>query len=1085
MNFKPITTALVLGLTAISGQVEAKADKKTPHPLAGMPLRNIGPAIISGRISDFAFHPTKKHEFLVATASGNLWRTKNNTITWEPIFEHQGSYSLGVVELDPNDSNTIWVGTGENNSQRSVAFGDGVYKSTDGGKSWNNMGLKDSEHISQIWIDPNDSNTVIVASQGPLWSAGGDRGLFKTTDGGENWDNILEISKHTGINEFVISKSDPNVMVASSYQRKRHQWTLINGGPESAIHRSTDGGETWTKVSKGLPKDHMGRIGLAAADNTIYAVVESNPKEKGIYRSDDFGQTWKKRSSYTPGSPQYYNELIIDPNNSERVYSINTFTNVSEDGGKTWKPLSIKFRHVDDHALWIDPDNSDHLYIGGDGGIYESYDRGNTWRHIRNLPLGQFYRITPDNAEPFYNVCGGTQDNNSLCAPSRTADIHGVENSDWHIILGGDGYEAQIDPEDPNTVYAQYQYGGLARVDRRTDEKLYITPHPESGEQQYNWNWNTPLLLSPHNRFRLFYGAEYLFQSDDRGDSWRKVSPNLTRQIDRNQLEVMDRVWSVDSIAKNVSTSRYGALIGISESPVTEGVIVTGSDDGQISVTNDGGNNWSMHTRFKGVPDMTYVSDVLASNHSDQVIYATFDNHKQGDFKPYVLKSNNQGKSWQSISGDLPKRGFVHTIVEDHVDPNLLFVGTEFGVHFSQDGGKSWHELSQLPTISVRDLEIQQRENDLVIGTFGRGIYILDDYRALRSDTADLKNQTATVFPIRDQWLYIEGSQYDHREKGSSGSDFYTAKNPAFGANFRYYLNESFESKKKQRRKAEIKKEKEGLDTPYPSWDELREEDTEKAPMVFAEIKNADGDVVSRLKAKASKGMHQLNWNMRYPAPDQVTLSKPSFVPYWVSDPMGPLATPGDYTITLFKRQDDVLTAITDPEPFKLKSLANSPEITDQPENLLAFQAELSELSRAVNGASAQMGEFNNRVKHLNEALLLTNLAGDAQAKALRNIELRINDLSVKLSGDRTVARRQEATAWSISNRVGTLFFNVMGSQSDPTDNHKRSLAIAKAEFKEALQDLQAISKALADFEAEMESLGAPWTPGRETGWND
>ncbi|WP_154224456.1 WD40/YVTN/BNR-like repeat-containing protein [Marinicella rhabdoformis] len=1078
------TTVLALSAAisaATSGSITtsayAEADKK--NPLASIPLRNIGPAMISGRVSDFAFMPGKKHEFLVATASGNLWKTNNNTITWDPIFDNEGSYSLGVVEIDPNDSNTIWVGTGENNAQRSVAFGDGVYKSTDGGKTWNHMGLKESEHISQIWIDPNDSNTVLVASQGPLWSAGGDRGLFKTTDGGKTWDNILEISKHTGINEFVINKDNPNEIVASSYQRKRHVWALINGGPESAIHRSTDGGKTWNITKSGLPKDHMGRIGLAATGQTIYAVIESNAKEKGIYRSQDFGQSWHKRSSYTPGSPQYYNELIIDPNNPERVYSVNTFTNVSEDGGKTWNPLSIKFRHVDDHALWIDPDNSEHLYIGGDGGIYESYDRGQTWRHVRNLPIAQFYRVTPDNAEPFYNVCGGTQDNNSLCGPSRTDVIHGITNADWHIVLGGDGYEPQIDPNDPNIVYAQYQYGGLARIDRRTKERLYITPHPESGEKEYEWNWNTPLLLSPHNSTRLYYGGDVLFQSDDRGNSWTKISPDLTRQIDRNKLKVMDRVWSVDSIAKNVSTSKFGSLISITESPVQAGVIYTGSDDGQISVTGNGGEDWHFETKFKGVPDMTYVSDIYASNHDAKVAYATFDNHKKGDFKPYVMKTTDQGKTWKSISSDLPARGSAHTIVEDHGKAGLLFVGTEFGVFFSQNDGKSWNEFSALPTIAVRDLEIQQRENDLIIGTFGRGIYILDDYTPLRMNTADLKKQSATIFPVRDQWLYIEGDLYDDREKGSSGSDFFTAPNPTYGATFSYYMNESFESLQKQRRKAEIEKEKDNQDTPYPSWDALRAEDTEDAPVVFAEIKNSSGDVVVRLPAKNSKGFHRLSWNMRYPAPDQVQLSKPSFVPYWVKNPMGALATPGDYEVTLYKRQGGKLSALGDSQTLTLKRLENSPELTQNPAALLAFQQELSELQRAVNGVSGQLGEINNRIKHLKAAHNLTTNATEANYKALRSIELKVNDLSRMFYGDRTVASRQEATAWSIANRVGTLYFNVIESQSDPTANHKRSMAIAQKEFTDALSLLKTINADLTAHEKQMEKLGAPWTPGR------
>ena len=366
------------------------------------------------------------------------------------------------------------------------------------------MGLKESNHISQIWINPNDSNTVLVAAQGPLWSNGGDRGLYKTTDGGDNWERILHIDKYTGVNEFVIDPDNHDHMVASSYQRRRHVWTLINGGPGSGIHKTTDGGKTWQVIKAGLPKDHMGRIGLANAPSqpkTIYAIIEANDKEKGVYRSVDFGQNWHKQSSYMTNSPQYYNELVVDPHNPDRLYSLNTFTNISEDAGKTWTPLSLKYRHVDDHALWIDPDNTEHLFIGGDGGIYESWDRGQTWRHIQNLPIGQFYRIEPDNAEPFYNVCGGTQDNNSLCAPSRTNDIHGITNADWHIILGGDGYEPQFDPNDPNIVYAQYQYGGLARYDRRTMERIYITPHPPADEPAYKWNWNSPLLLSPHHEY--------------------------------------------------------------------------------------------------------------------------------------------------------------------------------------------------------------------------------------------------------------------------------------------------------------------------------------------------------------------------------------------------------------------------------------------------------------------------------------------------------------------------------------------------------------------------------------------------------
>lgn len=1078
---------LILLSLFISTSVNAKKQDDKKNPLASIPLRNIGPALISGRISDFAFVPGKKHEFYVTTASGNIWKTDNNTITWSPIFDHEGSYSIGTMEIDPNDSLVLWVGTGENNGQRSVAFGDGIYKSTDGGQSWKNMGLKDSGHISQIWINPNNSDNVLVAAQGPLWSDGGDRGLYKTTDGGKNWERILNVDKYTGINEFVVNPENPDEIVASSWQRRRHVWVLINGGPGSGIHRTTDGGKNWTKIKSKLPKDHMGRIGLASAPShpqRIYAIVESNKKEQGVFMSDDFGQNFSKQSGYMSTSPQYYNELVVDPHNPDRVYSLSTFTNVSEDAGKTWKKLSDKFRHVDDHALWIDPDNTKHLFIGGDGGVYETYDRGQTWRHIRNLPLAQFYRITPDNDEPFYNVCGGTQDNNSLCGPSRTTRIHGVTNADWDIILGGDGYKSQIDPNDPNTVYAQYQYGGLARVDRRTDERIYITPHPQKGEKAYKWNWNTPIIISPHSNTRLYYAAEKLFRSDDRGDSWKVISPDLTQQIDRNKLKVMGRVWSVDSVAKNVSTSMYGSLIGISESPLQEGQIMVGSDDGIVSITTDSGENWSSFKSFPGVPDMSYISDVLFSAHDKNTAYITIDNHKRGDFKPYVLKTTNLGKSWKMISSNLPERGSAHTIVEDHVDSGLLFVGTEFGLFFTQDGGQNWEKFSGLPTTAVRDLEIQRRENDLVVASFGRGVYILDDYTPLRSKAADLESSKATVFPVRDTWLYIEGDRIDDREKGSSGSDYFTAKNPAYGVTFSYYLNADFKPMKEQRRKKEIALEKDNKDTPYPSWDELRKEDTEKAPQLYFEIKDSQGQTVSRVSADTSKGFHRSQWNMRLPAPDPVKLKKPDWIPYWASEPMGPLAVPGTYTATLMKRQNGMSSSLSEPQAFVLKRLNKSPELSKNPQDVQNFQRQLAEMSRTVDGMNGKFKEMNNRVAYLYKTLQHTPKAGPEDNNRLDMIRNRLIDFGTAFNGDSTISSRQEPVAWTVSTRIGSLYGSLIESQSDVPQGFRDSYDIAKSELSELLDDLKSIEQDLSSFEKEMEKLGAPWTPGRMPEWN-
>ena len=1080
-------TVVTMAALAASLVLAMPAQGDDANPLASLALRPIGPAITSGRISDFAFHPDRKHEYFVATASGNLWKTTNNGITWSALFENEGSYALGVVELDPSNPSVVWVGSGENNAQRSVAYGDGVYKSTDGGQSWTNVGLADSGHIGQIWIDPDDGDHVRVAAQGPLWNAGGDRGLYETFDGGDNWQRILDIDEHTGINEFVVDPADSDVIVASSYQRRRHVWTLINGGPGSGIHKSTDGGQTWTEIEAGLPGDHMGRIGLAAAPSLperIYAIVEANDEERGVYISHNFGDSWSKQSGYMTTSPQYYNEIVVDPSNPNRLYSLNTFTMKSEDAGKTWSQIGLDWRHVDDHALWIDPDNSGHIIIGGDGGVYESYDMGNTWRHVRNLSLGQFYRIQPDNAEPFYNVCGGTQDNNSLCAPSRTDVIHGITNSDWTFVLGGDGYKPQIDPEDPNIIYAQYQYGGLARYDRRSREQLYIAPHPMANENSYKWNWNTPLLISPHNRTTIYYAAEKVFQSDDRGNSWRAISPDLTRQLDRNTLPVMGRVWGIDTIAKNDSTSRYGSIIGLSESPVEAGVIYAGTDDGVISVTSDGGANWASVNRFRGVPDMSLVEDIIASVHDADVAYAVIDNHKRGDYKPYVLKTTDRGRTWRSIAGNLPERGSAHTIAEDHVDPNLLFVGTEFGLFVTQDGGENWHKMTgNFPTIAVRDLEIQRRENDLVVGTFGRGIYILDDYTPLRTNAATVTGKPAHVFPIKDTWLYEQGYIWDGREKGSMGAEFFTAPNPPHGAIFTYHLAESLETLAATRRAAEIELEKAGEDTPYPSWDAVRAEDREEAPSVVLIIRDSEGNVVRQIDGATSAGLHRTAWDMRWSATDPVNLTPPEFLPYWASPPSGPLATPGEYTVTLAKRQLGELTVLAGPETFRLKSLPQSPEISAQPASVLAFHREAGELYRAVQGTVRYAGEMQQRIDHLKAGIAATPRAVETDATEVRRIAAALAAINQRLTGDQSVTSRNESAPWSIATRSAIVYAWLLSTRSDVPQLYRDSYAIAADQFGSALAEIRALDGELSALESRLEGLQAPYTPGRLPQW--
>ena len=1055
------------------------------HPLAGIPLRSIGPALTSGRVSDFAFHPDQWQVHYVAFASGNLWKTENNGITWTPVFENESSYSIGVVELDPSNPNTVWVGSGENNSQRSVAFGDGVYRSLDGGKSWKNMGLKDSGHISMIRIHPEDSNTVWVAAQGPLWNSGGDRGLYKTIDGGGTWERLLEIDEDTGVNEFVIDPANPDTLVASSYQRRRHVWTLINGGPGSGIHKTGDGGKTWRKISKGLPEGDLGRIGLAAAPTapgTLYAIIEADDEGKGVYRSTDFGESWEKRSNHMTSSPQYYNELYVDPNDADVIYSVDTFTHRSEDGGKTWNRISIKNRHVDDHALWIDPDNSSHLYIGGDGGVYETWDRGETWRHVRNLPVTQFYRGTPDNDAPFYNVCGGTQDNFTLCGPSRTTYTDGISNADWWIAQFGDGFKAQIDPTDANIVYAQYQYGGLVRFDRVTGERLAITPQPGADENNYKWNWNAPLIISPHDSSRLYYGSERLFRSDDRGESWVAVSGDLSRRVDRNQLEVMGRVWSVDAIAKNMSTSMYGSLIAVDESPLVEGLLYAGTDDGLIHVSEDGGQNWRRQESFKGVPDMSLVEDIIASHHDSNVAYAVFDNHKRGDHKPYVMKTVDRGVSWELIVDGLPVRGTAHTVIEDHVDPALLFTGTEFGLFFSTDGGQNWHELTGLPTISVRDLEIQRREGDLVVTTFGRGFYILDDYSPLRTPESDLESG-ATLFPVRDTWLFNPDSRRGWGGKGDWGTGRYVAENPPHGAVFSYYLAEELQSLKDRRRSEEKKRAEKGEDNPYPSWDELRREDREEAPSVTLTVRDARGNVVQRIKGPAGKGFHRVAWNMRYPAPDPVDLDPPATRAPWEGEPKGPMVLPGTYSVTLSQRLEGQLSDFGVRE-FVLKPLYSGGLVAEDRASVLEFQAKTAELLRAVMGANRAAAEIETRIKHLLQAVEDTPGATEQQAIAVRALNARMQDLQQQLGGDRTVSSRAEPVPMSLTARVRVIAGGSWESQSAVTGNYRDSFEIAASQFPEVLADLKAIAADLATLEAELEAEGAPWTPARVPDWS-
>ncbi len=1043
--------------------------------------RLVGPAVTSGRIADFAVNPADHAEYYVAVCSGGVWKTVNAGTTYDPVFDGQTSYSIGCVTMDPRDSDVVWVGTGENNSQRSVSYGDGVYKTVDGGKSWKKMGLENSEHIGMIVVDPRDSDVVYVAAQGPLWNAGGDRGLYKSTDGGATWERVLHISDDTGVSEVHLDPRDPDVLYAVSYQRRRHVWVLLNGGPESGVHKSTDGGKTWREINKGLPGVDKGRIGMDVAPSDpdrLYAIVEAAQGKGGFFRSDDMGETWNKASDYVSGSPQYYQEITVDPVNPDRIWSASTFLAKSDDGGATWSNASTRSKHVDDHAVWIDPGKTDHLLVGCDGGIYETWDDAENWEFKPNLPVTQFYKVHVDYDAPFYTVYGGTQDNNSLGTKVRNTTNHGIRNSDWYITVGGDGYETQVDPTDPDIVYSQWQYGGLVRYDRKTGETIDIQPQPKWGDPAYRFNWNTPLLISPHDPHRLYYGGQILVQSDDMGMSWREISGDLSRNLDRNKLEVMGKLWSVDAVAKNTSTSFYGALIAIDESVLREGLIYTGTDDGVFACTKDGGATWTRTETFKGVPEMSYIGDVTADRFVEGRVYACFDNHKKGDYKPYVMRSDDHGKSWQSIAGDLPERGNAHVIKQDHINPDLLFCGTEFGAFFTLDGGKRWVKLGAgLPPIAVRDLDIQRRENDLAVGTFGRGIYILDDYTPLRRATAAMfENEKAVMFPVKDAWMFHESSPFGGRKKGSQGDSFYVADNPPVGAVFTFWMKEGFESRTDKRRAAEKKKFEAAEPVYYPSWDELRAEDREHEPAVVFMVRDESGRIVRRIAGPNASGMHRVVWDMC-----DATLRPAGTTP---SDDGGPMAPPGTYSVQAYSVIDGEVAALTDAQSFELKPLYSTRLTATDRGELAAFHRATAELQRAVSGTGRVVNETQERLDHLRAALFNTTEADPVQLAKLNELETRLKDIVLVLHGDNTIARRSEPTPPSLSSRLGSVAWGGWDTAQGPTGTHRETYRLVSEQFPPLLKQLRELVETdLVEFENGLEAMGAPWTPGRIPVW--
>lgn len=1014
----------------------------SPHsPFDKLRFREIGPATPSGRIDDFAVLESNPSVFYVASATGGLWKTVNNGTTFETQFTNETTSSIGDVAIAPTDANLVWVGTGENNNRQSSSWGDGVYKSTDGGKTWKNMGLRQTMHIARVIVDPMDHDVVYVAALGSLWGAGGERGVYKTTDGGLTWNRVLVTDDNTGVTELVQDPSNNKTLYAATYQRRRATFSMNGGGAGSAIWKSTDAGRTWAKLTKGIPEGPLGRIGLDVYrknPNVLYARIE-HAKESGTYRSDDAGASWTKMSATNP-RPMYFSQIRIDPNNDQRIYVLGVSLHVSDDGGKTFSSDGARKIHVDFHAAWINPKNSDHVLLGGDGGVGISYDKSKTYVWLRNLPVSQFYHIAYDMQTP-YNVCGGLQDNNTWCGPSAVRSASGIGLDEWFVINGGDGFQAQMDPTNPRILYAESQDGRMNRIDRVTNERQTIRPEPATGEKPYRFNWDTPMVISAHNPATLFVAGNRLFKSTDRGHSWKAISGDLTTNTDRDTLDLMGVKVKDITLAKHDGVQSYSNLVTFSESPKRAGLYYTGSDDGVLSVSKDDGANWENITKkVPGLPANTYVSRVAASRFDDGTVYATFDGHRGNDFNTYVYASKDFGQSWQSIVGDLPKGEVARTITEDLKNPEVLYLGTERGVYVSFDRGKQWQRLkANLPTVPVYEITLHPRDNAMLLATHGRGVWILDDLTPLQQ-FAQARNTEAFLFGVRPATIMNPAGD---RSRDFEGDMAFLGENPARGATINYHLKSA-------------------------------------AKAVVLTVKDATGNVVrefsgDRVKDKNAAGINSVLWDLRVeplpaprPQPGQAAGGGGFFGGGGLT---GPFVLPGQYTVALKVDGKDSGT-----QSF---SVQGDPDImiAEADRKIIYDTAlELHQMHKRVNEAADSVTALNDRLRTVQAALkdnkdapaaLKTKVEDFARKFAPLARQFGIGAASPLETGDFESFQRQ------LRVRVGQLKSGIMSVTARPTESQMRQLPEVRTALDKTITEANSLIGEFAALSKEAAESGA------------
>jgi photosystem II stability/assembly factor-like uncharacterized protein len=999
--------ALLLALPAIGLAQDVKIDSET---FGGLQPRNIGPAAMSGRIAAMDAVEGDRLTLYVGAASGGVWKSVDGGISFKPVFDKH-CQSIGAIAIDRRDVKTVWVGTGETWVRNSVSLGDGIYKTSDGGDTWQRLGLANSERIARIVIDPRHGDTVYVAVTGHLWDAHPERGVYRTRDGGKTWQRVLFVNESTGCADVAMDPEDPNTLYAAMWQFRRQPWTFSSGGPGSGLYKSTDGGDTWKRLTSGLPAGELGRCALSVSPgrtSRVYAFVEA--KGSGVYRSDDKGETWTALStgSGVTSRPFYFSYIIADPKDPDRVYKPATGLFVSDDAGKTFSQIGGGV-HSDYHALWVNPDDTDEIWVGTDGGLYTTADRGNTWRFIGGLPISQFYHVSYDMEWP-YNVYGGLQDNGSWMGPSRKPG--GIANRHWRVLGGGDGFWAFVDPTDPDISYVEYQGGNMLRVRKSTGETKEIKPFRAKDEPEYRFNWNAPIHVSPTRSGTIYLGAQFLFRSRDRGDTWERISPDLTTNDPLKQKQSESGGLTLD----NSTAENHTTIFTISESPKNPDVVWVGTDDGNVQVTRDGGRSWALTSRkIAGLPPNTWVTCVEASHFAEGTAYATFDGHQTGDMKSYVYRTTDFGKTWQSITtADI--RGHAHVVREDPVRAELLFVGTEQGLWLSIDGGRQWSQIKgEFPNVAVRDLAIHPREHDLLIATHGRGIWILDDLTALRAVTPEVLAAEARFLPSRPSVMVIpsseqrfEASEYRGRSlEDATAVTYYLKKRHMFG--------------------------------------DLR-----------LEVFDAQGQRVASTPGGKRRGLNRVSWPTRLKAPKVPPAS--NLVPQAFAF-VGPQLPEGNYTVKLVRGADTLTSTaqlVADPRsPHTAEDRAAQRELAHR------LYRELERLTFVVDAIVDARDQARLRAEKLGN--------GDALGKKLEAAATKLENLRQSIVAVREGG--QITGDEKLREKLGMLYGGVNGYQGRPTNSQLRYAEVLAGELAAVHAQFEALTaKELLNLNAQLES---------------